>query len=157
MPVVLLVAAAVLLVWSVIVFRWLSPVGVAVATVAVGYVFGHDFWNLHLGPLPLTIDRLLLVNNSSDPVLKRYAFMCPLTCPAALGFCGLPNLRAFGAEAARIRQFDGGPELGSTHGYRDHLEAPTVVAMTRPYVLWQDIDAPCEPTAPLEVISARTE
>ncbi|WP_425398896.1 O-antigen ligase family protein [Aeoliella sp.] len=61
MPVVLLVAAAVLLVWSVIVFRWLSPVGVAVATVAVGYVFGHEFWNLHLGPLPLTIDRLLLV------------------------------------------------------------------------------------------------
>lgn len=61
MPVVLLVAAAVLLVWSVIVFRWLSPVGVAVATVAVGYVFGHDFWNLHLGPLPLTIDRLLLL------------------------------------------------------------------------------------------------
>ncbi|WP_442481342.1 WecB/TagA/CpsF family glycosyltransferase [Aeoliella sp. SH292] len=60
MPVVLLVAAVVLLVWSAVVFRWLSPVGVAVATVAVGYVLGHSFWNLHLGPLPVTIDRLLL-------------------------------------------------------------------------------------------------
>ena len=33
---------------------------VATATVLLGYVFGHTFWNLHLGPLPLTLDRLLL-------------------------------------------------------------------------------------------------
>lgn len=27
----------------------------------VGYVFGHEFWNLKLGPLPLTLDRAVLV------------------------------------------------------------------------------------------------
>jgi len=27
----------------------------------VGYVFGHSFWHVHLGPLPVTLDRLLLV------------------------------------------------------------------------------------------------
>lgn len=32
----------------------------AVATVTLGYVFGHTFWNMRLGPLPVTIDRLLL-------------------------------------------------------------------------------------------------
>lgn len=56
-----LVAAAVALVWSLVVFRWLSPVGVAVATVAVGYVLGHAFWHVNAGPLPLTVDRLMLV------------------------------------------------------------------------------------------------
>lgn len=61
MYLVLLIAVIAALVWSVVMFRWLSPVGLAVATVVVGYVFGHAFWNLHLGPLPLTIDRLLLL------------------------------------------------------------------------------------------------
>jgi hypothetical protein len=102
-----------------------------------------------------SIDRLLLVNNSCDPVLRRYALMSPCSDPVALGFYGLPNLQAFGADASRIRQYDGGAELGATHGYRDHLEAPTVVALTRPYVFWQDVDAACQPAAPLEMISAR--
>jgi N-acetylglucosaminyldiphosphoundecaprenol N-acetyl-beta-D-mannosaminyltransferase len=29
--------------------------------VAIGYIFGHQFWNSHLGPLPITLDRLVLV------------------------------------------------------------------------------------------------
>lgn len=61
MPFVLLIVVLAALVWSAVAFRWLSPVGMAVATVVIGYVFGHAFWNLHLGPLPLTIDRLLLL------------------------------------------------------------------------------------------------
>lgn len=88
MPVVLLVAAAVLLVWGLIVFRWLSPVGVAVATVSVGYVFGHEFWNLHLGPLPLTIDRLLLATLVAVVAVRawqgRITWQGPLTVDWAI-------------------------------------------------------------------------
>jgi N-acetylglucosaminyldiphosphoundecaprenol N-acetyl-beta-D-mannosaminyltransferase len=29
--------------------------------VAIGYVFGHQFWHASIGPLPLTIDRVLLL------------------------------------------------------------------------------------------------
>jgi N-acetylglucosaminyldiphosphoundecaprenol N-acetyl-beta-D-mannosaminyltransferase len=28
--------------------------------IAIGYVFGHEFWNTHVGPLPVTLDRLVL-------------------------------------------------------------------------------------------------
>ena len=27
----------------------------------MGYVFGHEFWNSQLGPLPITLDRLVLI------------------------------------------------------------------------------------------------
>ncbi len=60
MPIVLITALLVALVSGAIAFRRFTPVGMAVATVAVGYVLGHTFWHTHLGPLPLTIDRALL-------------------------------------------------------------------------------------------------
>jgi exopolysaccharide biosynthesis WecB/TagA/CpsF family protein len=60
MPVVLVALLLVVLVAMAIAFRHLSPVGVAVATVTIGYVLGHAFWHTRVGPLPLTVDRLLL-------------------------------------------------------------------------------------------------
>jgi O-antigen ligase len=33
----------------------------AALTVAVGYVLGYNFWHAHVGPLPFTLDRVLLV------------------------------------------------------------------------------------------------
>jgi O-antigen ligase len=32
----------------------------AAGLIVVAYVFGHEFWNLRLGPLPLTLDRIVL-------------------------------------------------------------------------------------------------
>ena len=43
-----------------LVLRRSSPVGAAVATVAIGYVLGYPFWHARLGPVPLTVDRILL-------------------------------------------------------------------------------------------------
>ena len=60
MPFVIVLAVLAALVWGAIAFRRFSPVGVAVATIGIGYVLGYDFWNLHVGPLPLTVDRLFL-------------------------------------------------------------------------------------------------
>ncbi|QDU56450.1 O-antigen ligase family protein [Aeoliella mucimassa] len=60
MALIIVFAVLVALLWGAIAFRRFTPVGVAVATVAIGYVLGYEFWHLHLGPLPLTVDRLLL-------------------------------------------------------------------------------------------------
>lgn len=38
----------------------LSPLNWVMAIVFVGYVCGHEFWNLKAGPVPLTLDRVLL-------------------------------------------------------------------------------------------------
>ena len=32
----------------------------AAGLIGVAYVFGHEFWNLRVGPLPLTLDRIVL-------------------------------------------------------------------------------------------------
>ncbi len=61
MPIVTLVAGAAAVVWwSVWARRGSLLVGCAVL-VAIGYVFGHQFWHASIGPLPLTIDRVLLL------------------------------------------------------------------------------------------------
>lgn len=60
LPVALIVVAAGL-VWGAIYARRGSLALGAAALVAVAYVFGYNFWNLHVGPLPLTLDRVVLV------------------------------------------------------------------------------------------------
>jgi len=50
-----------LFVWGAIYARHAALPVLVVATLLVGYVFGHSFWHADIGPLPLTLDRLLLV------------------------------------------------------------------------------------------------
>jgi O-antigen ligase len=61
MAVVALIAVTAGLVWGVVYARRGSLVFATAALVVVAYVFGHYFWNARVGPLPLTLDRLLLV------------------------------------------------------------------------------------------------
>lgn len=60
MPVVLLLAAIAAMLWAMFVAQRSSLLLATLATVIVGYVFGHSFWNAHIGPLPLTLDRMML-------------------------------------------------------------------------------------------------
>ncbi|MEM8864099.1 MAG: O-antigen ligase family protein [Planctomycetota bacterium] len=53
--------AAGLAVWAGLYARRASLPVMVIATLIVGYVLGHSFWNAHVGPLPLTLDRLLLL------------------------------------------------------------------------------------------------
>jgi hypothetical protein len=49
------------LVWGAIYARRGSlALGLAVV-LAIGYVFGHNYWHRHIGPLPVTLDRVALV------------------------------------------------------------------------------------------------
>ena len=38
-----------------------SMLSLTLALVVIGYVFGYELWHLHAGPLPLTLDRLLVL------------------------------------------------------------------------------------------------
>lgn len=61
MPIVAVVAALAAIVWGAIFARRASLVAGATIFLIVGYVFGFDFWHAHVGPLPLTLDRLVIV------------------------------------------------------------------------------------------------
>lgn len=61
MPIVALIAVLAAAVWAAIYARRGSLVVGCGLFLAVGYVVGYDFWNIRIGPLPLTLDRLLLV------------------------------------------------------------------------------------------------
>ncbi|TWT89700.1 O-Antigen ligase [Pseudobythopirellula maris] len=60
MPAILAILALAAIVWGALVVRRTPVVVLVFGTLVVGYVLGHSFWNAHLGPLPLTLDRLLL-------------------------------------------------------------------------------------------------
>lgn len=61
MPIVALLVLIAGAVWGTIYARRGSLAVGGAALVAVGYVLGFYFWNQHIGPLPLTLDRILLV------------------------------------------------------------------------------------------------
>lgn len=58
---VLAVAAVVALVWGIVVFTRGGLLGGCLAVILAGCCFGHPFFNLPVGPIPLTADRLLWV------------------------------------------------------------------------------------------------
>lgn len=61
MPVVALILAAAGLTWGAIYARRGSIVLGCIALVIVSYVFGHNFWHAKFGPVPLTLDRIVLI------------------------------------------------------------------------------------------------
>lgn len=61
MPLVALIVLAAGLVWGALYARRGSLVVGASALVVVAYVVGYNFWNEHVGVLPLTLDRIVLV------------------------------------------------------------------------------------------------
>ena len=61
MPVVAAAFALAALAWGAIVARRSSLLLGAGVLIVVGYALGHEFWNARVGPLPLTLDRMLLL------------------------------------------------------------------------------------------------
>jgi exopolysaccharide biosynthesis WecB/TagA/CpsF family protein len=61
MPVVAAVFALAAAVWGAICARRGSLLVGCGLLLAVGYALGHEFWNARLGPIPVTLDRALLI------------------------------------------------------------------------------------------------
>lgn len=60
MSFILVIAAIAAIVWTMVFFRRGSLVDGCLALLIVGYCFGHYFLQFQIGPLPLTLDRVLL-------------------------------------------------------------------------------------------------
>ena len=78
MPVVAAAFALAALAWGAIVARRSSLLVGAGVLIIVGYALGHEFWNARIGPLPLTLDRMLLVALIGAFVIGWRAGLIPL-------------------------------------------------------------------------------
>jgi hypothetical protein len=80
------------------------------------------------------VERMLLVNNQSDRLLKRYhRIHGPHSHAAALGYNGLSSGCPV-AEGGKIEQVDVSRFIGRKHGCRLYFESPEVVAVMLPYL-----------------------
>lgn len=61
MPIVALVFGLAAIAWGAIFARRASLLVGCGLLLVVSYAFGHEFWNFRIGPLPLTLDRVLLL------------------------------------------------------------------------------------------------
>ena len=61
MPIVAVVVGLAAVVWGVIYARRGSLVVACGALLIVSYALGHEFWNAKIGPLPVTLDRVVLI------------------------------------------------------------------------------------------------
>src|SRR5688500_6873366 len=69
MPVIAAALALAALVWAAIIARRGSLVVSCGLLLVVSYALGHEFWHARIGPLPITLDRALLLG-----VLATFAF-----------------------------------------------------------------------------------
>lgn len=82
------------------------------------------------------IDRMLMLYNSRDPILKRYALVAPRRHPHALGYTGLTSAIPGGA---KIRQINVAPVVGRSHYEPRYLQNPGLLAEMRRCLLWQQM------------------
>jgi hypothetical protein len=81
------------------------------------------------------VERLLLINNHTDRLLKQYRRIHgPRSKAAALGYSGLPGAGWLGADSAKIEQVDVARFIGHKHGCRLYFQSPEVVALMVPYL-----------------------
>jgi N-acetylglucosaminyldiphosphoundecaprenol N-acetyl-beta-D-mannosaminyltransferase len=62
MPIVATILGLAVAAWGIIYARRCSLLVGCGLFIAIGYVFGHEFWNAQLGPLPVSLDRLVLIS-----------------------------------------------------------------------------------------------
>ncbi|HEV3023956.1 MAG TPA: hypothetical protein VGX76_15885, partial [Pirellulales bacterium] len=90
------------------------------------------------------VDQLLLVNNTSDRVLKRYHWLYGRRSTAtALGNSGLPVGVRLGPAGEKVTQYDAASIVGRQHGCSAYFESPRLVALMRKYLF--PIANPAEP------------
>lgn len=83
------------------------------------------------------VDKLVLVNNSSDSVLKFYKFLDRQNKIPAMGFSGLP-ISCLNDRGDRVYQCDVSGEVGSEHNIGLYLQSDSVARVVKPNVLWID-------------------
>lgn len=111
-----------------------SPVRVVLISAAID----HD-WLLpgrRLDRALSSVERMLVVTNSKDPVLRRYHWLYGMRSRAvALGYAGLAGGAPATTIASKIEQVDAASLVGPNHGFMYYFSVPQVVARIQPYAL----------------------
>ncbi len=82
--IMLMIGALVALFWAGVVFLRGGLIGGSLLVLLAGSCFGHPFFNVPLGPMPLTLDRLLLAVLAAQYfVYRRWGWIDPMPLAAA--------------------------------------------------------------------------
>ncbi len=99
----------------------------------------HNTWLLpgafHDGALT-QVERLIVLYNPRDPVLRRYRIVSPSSAPQALGYTGLVGLEGLGPLAQRVEQWNVADEVGRRHDEERYLYSSYFIRM-RDYLVWR--------------------
>ncbi len=88
-----------------------------------------------LGRALTHVERLLLINNTNDSILRRYGWLYGRrNAAAALGYTGLVGAGRLGNEASKVRQIDATSMVGRRHGFLYYFSVPRIVGWMQPYV-----------------------
>ena len=74
-----------------------------------------------------SVDRMVLLINPQDRVLKWYRFLSPSEGNEALGSTGLAADARLGAERSKLVQVNVGEAVGNRHGWTSYIGSPTVI------------------------------
>ncbi|HWB07903.1 MAG TPA: hypothetical protein VG826_01575 [Pirellulales bacterium] len=77
------------------------------------------------------VERLVVLVNPQDRVLRFYRFLAPGTGAAALGAHGLPSPAGLEPHLAKIEQIDVGPLVGVQHGWSSYARCPDILEQIR--------------------------
>jgi N-acetylglucosaminyldiphosphoundecaprenol N-acetyl-beta-D-mannosaminyltransferase len=80
MPIVAAIIAVTVLLWAAIYARRGSLIAGCGLMLLIAYTLGHEFWNTQIGPLPITLDRLLLVGLIAACVVRWRLGQVHLRC-----------------------------------------------------------------------------
>ena len=90
-------------------------------------------WGRYSGAMS-QVDRMLMLYNSTDPILKRYRVVERGSRPSALGYTGLKMAVPGGP---KIRQIDASPIVGRSHYEPKYLANGNLLAEMRRCLLWE--------------------
>jgi len=99
----------------------------------------HNYWMrpgcFHGEALDAT-DRMLILANHCDKVLRRYHWLFKGYKPRALGVTGL----SWHDQTGRVEELDCCCCVGETHDSLMYLNSPILARRARRYVLWSDVE-----------------
>ena len=103
----------------------------------------HSYWldpgEYHQQAVPQT-DRMLLLNNPCDQVLRRYRMVFRRGRPAALGYVGLDENDSLLARGRPVEQRDVSCIVGRSHDMKRYIGCPSLMRQVQRYALWETLD-----------------
>lgn len=102
----------------------------------------HNYWlapNRRHGEAYSRIQKLLLVNNSTDRALRFYPFLEANNKPMALGQTGLAGRGLLPDKGQKIRQVDVSEIVGIRHSFDAYLDSSRIVNELQRGLLWETV------------------